>query len=62
MTPEQEQAHMRRGLLCWICRASPAEREKFVETSRRVRGVEETEALMAEARGFWTEMKKRGEL
>ena len=62
MTPEQEQAHMRRGLLRWICRASPAEREKFVETSRRVRGVEETEALMAEARGFWTEMKKRGEL
>ena len=62
MTPEQERAHMRRCLLRWICRASPAEREKFAETSRRVRGVEETEALMAEARGFWTEMKKRGEL
>ena len=60
MTPEQERAHML--LLRWICRASPAEREKFVETSRRVRGVEETESLMVEARGFWTEMKKRGEL
>ena len=54
--------HMHHCLLRWICLASPAEREKFVETSRRVRGVEETEALMAEARGFWTEMKKRGEL
>ena len=62
MTPEQERAHMRRCLLRWICRASPAEREKFVETSRGVRGVEETESLMVEARGFWTEMKKRGEL
>lgn len=54
--------HMHRCLLRWICRASVGEREKFVETSRRVRGVEETEALMAEARGFWAEMKKRGEL
>ena len=54
--------HMHRCLLRWICRASPDEREKFVETSRGVRGVEETESLMAEARGFWTEMKKRGEL
>ena len=35
MTPEQERAHMRRCLLRWICRASPAEREKFVETSNR---------------------------
>ena len=57
-----EAEHMHRCLLRWICLASPAEREKFVETSRRVRGVEETESLMVEARGFWTEMKKRGEL
>lgn len=56
------QAHMHRCLLRWICRASPAEREKFVETSRRVRGVEETEALMAEAREMYVEMKKRGEM
>ena len=54
--------HMHRCLLRWICRATPDERAKFVETSRRVRGVEEAEALMAEARGFWTEMKERGEL
>ena len=54
--------HMHRCLLRWICRATPDERAKFVETSRRVRGVEETESLMVEARGFWTEMKKRGEL
>ena len=50
MTPEQERAHMRRCLLRWICLASPDERAKFVESSPRVRGVEETEALMAEAR------------
>ena len=62
MTPEQEQAHMRRGLLRWICRASPAEREKFVETSNRVRGEAETAELLAEAREMYVEMKKRGEL
>ena len=62
MSPEEERAHMHRCLLRWICRASPADRAKFTETSNRVRGTEETEALMAEARGFWTEMKKRGEL
>ena len=62
MTPEQEQAHMRRRLLRWICRASPAEREKFVETSNRVRGEAKTAELMAEAREMYVEMKKRGEL
>ena len=62
MSPDQEQAHMHRCLLRWICRASPADRAKFTETSNRVRGPEATEALIAEARGFWTEMKKRGEV
>lgn len=62
MSPDQEQAHMHRCLLRWICRASPGDREKFKEVSNRVRGPEATEALMAEARGFWTEMKKRGEV
>ena len=59
MSPDQEQAHMHRCLLRWICRASPGDRERFKEVSSRVRG---TEALIAEARGFWTEMKKRGEV
>ena len=62
MTPAEEQAHMHRCLLRWICRASPDDRAKFTETSNRVRGAEETEALMAEARGIYMEMKKRGEL
>ena len=62
MTQAEEQSHMRRCLLRWICRASPDDREKVVETSRRVRGVEETEALMAEAREMYVEMEKRGEL
>lgn len=53
---------MHRCLLRWICRASPGDREKFKEVSNRVRGTEATEALIAEARGFWTEMKKRGEV
>ena len=59
MSPDQEQAHMHRCLLRWICRASPEQRADFVETSNRVRG---TEALIAEARGFWAEMKKLGEV
>ena len=54
--------HMHRCLLSWICRAGPAEREKFVETSNRVRGEAETARLMAEAREMYVEMKKRGEL
>ena len=62
MTPAEEQAHMHRCLLRWICRASPGDREKFKEVSNKVRGTEATEALIAEARGFWTEMKKRGEV
>lgn len=62
MTDDQVQAHMHRCLLRWICRASPGDREKFKEVSNRVRGAEATEALIAEARGFWTEMKKRGEV
>lgn len=62
MSPEEERAHMHRCLLRWICRASPTDRAKFTETSNRVRGTEETEALMAEARGMFVEMKKRGEL
>ena len=62
MTPAEEQAHMHRCLLRWICRASPGDRERFKEVSNRVRGTEATEALIAEARGFWTEMKKRGEV
>ncbi len=62
MTDDQVQAHMHRCLLRWICRASPGDREKFKEVSNRVRGTEATEALIAEARGFWTEMKKRGEV
>lgn len=62
MSPAEEQAHMRRCLLRWICRASPDDQAKFVETSNRVRGEAETEALMAEARGIYMEMKNRGEL
>ena len=62
MTNDQEQAHMHRCLLRWICRASPGDREKFKEVSNKVRGPEATKALIAEARGFWTEMKKRGEV
>lgn len=42
MTNDQEQAHMHRCLLRWICRASTAKREKFVETSNRVRGEAKT--------------------
>ena len=45
-----------------VRRASPEQRADFVETSNRVRGTEATEALIAEARGFWTEMKKLGEV
>ena len=62
MSPDQEQAHMRRCLLRWICRASPADREKFKETSSRVRGEAKTAELMAKAREMYVEMKKRGEL
>ena len=62
MTPEQERAHMRRCLLRWICRASPAEREKFKETSNRARCEAKTAELLAEAREMYVEMKKRGEL
>ena len=62
MSPGQDQARMHRCLLRWICRASPEQRADFVETSNKVRGPEATEALMAEARGIWTEMKKRGEV
>ena len=62
MSPDQDQARMHRCLLRWICRASPEQRADFVETSNKVRGPEATEALMAEARGIWTEMKKRGEV
>lgn len=62
MTDDQVQAHMHRCLLRWICRASPGDREKFKEVSNKVRGTEATEAPIAEARGFWTEMKKRGEV
>ena len=58
MTDDQVQSHMHRCLLRWICRASPGDRERFKETSNRVRGPEATEAL----RGIWTEMKKRGEV
>ena len=62
MTPAQEQAHKHRCLLRWICRASPAKREKFVATSNSVRGEAKTAELMAEAREMYVEMKKRGEL
>ena len=62
MTPAQEQAHMHRCLLRWICRASVGERAKFKETSNRVRGEAKTAELMAEAREMYVEMKKRGEL
>lgn len=62
MSPAEEQAHMHRCLLRWICRASPDDRAKFTETSNRVRGEAETGALMAEAREMFVEMKKRGEL
>ena len=53
---------MHRCLLRWICRASPAEREKFKETSNRARGEAKTAELLAEAREMYVEMKKRGEL
>ena len=62
MTDDEEQAHMHRCLLRWICRASPDDREKFKETSNRVRGEKETAELLAEARETYVEMKKRGEL
>lgn len=62
MSPEEERAHMHRCLLRWICRASPADRAKFTETSNRVRGEAETKALMDEARGMFVEMRKRGEM
>ena len=57
-----EQAHMRRCLLRWICRASESDRAKFVETSNKVRGKDETADLLAEAREMFKEMKKRGDL
>ena len=62
MTDDEEQAHMHRCPLRWICRASVGERAKFKETSNRVRGEKETAELMAEAREMYVEMKKRGEL
>ena len=62
MSPGQEQAHMHRCLLRWICRASPGDREKFKQTSSRVRGEAKTAELMAKAREMYVEMKKRGEL
>ena len=62
MSPDQEQAHMHRCLLRWICRASPGDLEKFKETSSRVRGEAKTAELMAKAREMYVEMKKRGEL
>jgi len=43
-------AHTHRCLLRWICRASDADRAKFVEVSNRVRGGKETADLLAEAR------------
>lgn len=57
-----DQAHMHRCLIRWICRASDADREKFVETSNKVRGKDETADLLAEAREMFVEMKKRGDL
>ena len=62
MSPDQEQAHMHRCLLRWICRASEADRETFKATSNRVRGEKQTAELLAEARERYVEMKKRGEL
>ena len=62
MSPDQEQAHMRRCLLRWICRVSPDDRENFKATSNRVLGEAETAELLAEARETYVEMKKRGEL
>ncbi|MDD2978303.1 hypothetical protein [Aquabacterium sp.] len=62
MSPDQEQAHMHRCLLRWICRASPDDRENFKETSSRVRGEAKTAELLSEAREMYVEMKKRGEL
>lgn len=53
MSPEEERAHMHRCLLRWICRASTAKREKFAETSNRVRGEAKTAELMAEAREMY---------
>ena len=53
MTPAEEQAHMHRCLLRWICRVSPDDREKFVATSNRVRGEAKTAELLAEAREMW---------
>ena len=55
-------AHTHRCLLRWICRASAADRAKFVEVSNRVRGGKETADLLAEAREMFVEMKKRGEI
>ena len=55
-------AHKHRCLLRWICRASDADRAKFVETSNKVRGKDETADLLAEAREMFVEMKKRGDL
>lgn len=57
-----DQAHMHRCLIRWICRASDADRETFVETSNKVRGKDETADLLAEAREMFVEMKKRGDL
>lgn len=62
MSPAEEQAHMHRCLLRWICRASDADREEFVKTSNRIRGEKETADLLAEARRFYREMRNRGEL
>ena len=45
-----------------ICRASDADRAKFVDVSNRVRGGKETADLLAEAREMFVEMKKRGEI
>lgn len=56
-----DQAHRHRCLLRWICRATAADRAKFVEVSKRVRGETETADLLAEAREMFKEMKKRGE-
>ena len=62
MTPAQVQAHKRRCLLRWICRASPDDREKFIATSNQIRNEAKTAELIAEAREMYVEMKKRGEL
>ena len=62
MTDDHEQAHMHRCLLRWICRAGESDRAKFIETSNRVRGKQQTDDLLAEARQMYAEMKKQGEL